>query len=176
MRTAFIKTLEAVADDDPRVNLVVGDLGFGVVTDFAKKFPQQYLNIGVAEQKDPSQFKRLAKQVFKELEIGRSAPVSPRSGFLLSYVLPRSWTIPEIPMRNATTHHTPDGFDNDQLKLVVARAHVSEPMIGDGLDRLRRVQRVEPLLEAWIDGGGKVERIFEPADAPFYGDATVPLF
>jgi len=30
--------------------LLVGDLGFGVVTDFARCFPQQFLNVGVAEQ------------------------------------------------------------------------------------------------------------------------------
>ena len=32
------------------MTLVVGDLGFGVVTDFAQRFPAQFLNVGVAEQ------------------------------------------------------------------------------------------------------------------------------
>jgi len=50
MRNAFIQTLTEVAARDPRVTLVVGDLGFGVVTDFAKRFPGQFLNVGVAEQ------------------------------------------------------------------------------------------------------------------------------
>jgi transketolase len=50
MRTAFVQTLAEVAAKDPRVSLVVGDLGFGVVTDFARRFPQQFLNAGVAEQ------------------------------------------------------------------------------------------------------------------------------
>lgn len=50
MRTAFIKTLTDVAAQNSRVMLVVGDLGFGVVTDFARRFPQQFLNVGVAEQ------------------------------------------------------------------------------------------------------------------------------
>ena len=50
MRTAFIKTLHALAASDPRIQLVVGDLGFGVVTDFARDFPDQFLNAGVAEQ------------------------------------------------------------------------------------------------------------------------------
>lgn len=30
--------------------LITGDLGFGVLTDFAQRFPRQYLNAGVAEQ------------------------------------------------------------------------------------------------------------------------------
>jgi transketolase len=50
MRTAFIKTLEAIASEDSRINLVVGDLGFSVVENFAKRFPSQFLNAGVAEQ------------------------------------------------------------------------------------------------------------------------------
>jgi transketolase len=50
MRTAFIQTLTSLAEKDPRIMLLVGDLGFGVVTDFAKKFPKQFLNVGVAEQ------------------------------------------------------------------------------------------------------------------------------
>jgi transketolase len=50
MRNAFIHGLMEAAASDPRVTLVTGDLGFGVLDEFEKKFPQQYLNAGVAEQ------------------------------------------------------------------------------------------------------------------------------
>ena len=30
--------------------LLTGDLGFGVLTEFAERFPKQFLNVGVAEQ------------------------------------------------------------------------------------------------------------------------------
>jgi transketolase len=50
MRTAFISALTKLAEQDSRITLLVGDLGFGVVTDFAKRFPKQFLNVGVAEQ------------------------------------------------------------------------------------------------------------------------------
>jgi len=50
MRTAFVKALLACAEADPRVTLVVGDLGFGVVTPFRDKLPRQFVNAGVAEQ------------------------------------------------------------------------------------------------------------------------------
>jgi len=50
VRGAFINTLTEMAAGDPRITLVVGDLGFGVVTDFARRFPDQFLNAGVAEQ------------------------------------------------------------------------------------------------------------------------------
>lgn len=50
MRTTFIATLEALAEADPRLWLVCGDLGFSVLERFAEKFPGRYLNVGVAEQ------------------------------------------------------------------------------------------------------------------------------
>ena len=50
MRSAFIKTLFELAGEDPRVCLVVGDLGYSVVEEFAERYPRQYVNAGVAEQ------------------------------------------------------------------------------------------------------------------------------
>jgi len=50
MRTAFIRALQEEAAKDSRVMLIVGDLGFGVVEPFAQKFPNQFVNAGVAEQ------------------------------------------------------------------------------------------------------------------------------
>lgn len=50
MRTAFIKTLIKLAEKNSNIMLLVGDLGFAVVTEFAKKFPKQFVNVGVAEQ------------------------------------------------------------------------------------------------------------------------------
>ena len=50
MRTAFIETLTRLAERDRRIVLVVGDLGFGVVGEFARRFPNQFINAGVAEQ------------------------------------------------------------------------------------------------------------------------------
>jgi transketolase len=50
MRKAFINALLELAGDDPRVNLVVGDLGYSVVEPFAERFPDRFLNAGVAEQ------------------------------------------------------------------------------------------------------------------------------
>jgi transketolase len=50
MREAFVRALSELAAEDPRVILVNGDLGFGVLTDFIERFPAQYVNAGVAEQ------------------------------------------------------------------------------------------------------------------------------
>lgn len=50
MRDAFVARLSALAQEDPRICLITGDLGFGVLDKFAVALPQQYLNAGVAEQ------------------------------------------------------------------------------------------------------------------------------
>jgi transketolase len=39
-----------LAEQDDRVYLLVGDLGFGVVEPFIRRFPERFLNMGVAEQ------------------------------------------------------------------------------------------------------------------------------
>jgi len=50
MRDAFVGRLAHIAANDPRLMLITGDLGFGVLNEFAARFPTQYLNAGVAEQ------------------------------------------------------------------------------------------------------------------------------
>lgn len=50
MRTAFIESLCEVAEADPRIFLVCGDLGYSVLERFATRFPDRFLNAGVAEQ------------------------------------------------------------------------------------------------------------------------------
>jgi transketolase len=50
MRDAFIDELLVLAREDERIFLVVGDLGFTVIEEFAAEFPDRFLNAGVAEQ------------------------------------------------------------------------------------------------------------------------------
>jgi len=50
MRDSFTARLEQLAAANPRIFLITGDLGFGVLDRFEKTFPRQYLNAGVAEQ------------------------------------------------------------------------------------------------------------------------------
>jgi transketolase len=50
MRSELIKILFNEAKQDPSIILLTGDLGFGVLDEFAKQLPNQYLNCGVAEQ------------------------------------------------------------------------------------------------------------------------------
>ncbi len=50
MRTAFIEELLSLAERDPRIWLITGDLGYSVLEPFAERYPDRYLNAGVAEQ------------------------------------------------------------------------------------------------------------------------------
>jgi transketolase len=50
MRDAFIDELVTLAETNPQIALVVGDLGFNVVEPFADRFPDRFINAGVAEQ------------------------------------------------------------------------------------------------------------------------------
>jgi len=50
MRNAFIRRLMEIAELRKDIVLITGDLGFGVLTEFEQRFPNQYINAGVAEQ------------------------------------------------------------------------------------------------------------------------------
>lgn len=50
MRNTFLTTLADIAEQDPNVWLLCGDLGFSVLEPFAARIPGRYINVGVAEQ------------------------------------------------------------------------------------------------------------------------------
>lgn len=50
MRNAFIDELVTLASEYPHIALIVGDLGYSVVEPFADRFPDRFVNAGVAEQ------------------------------------------------------------------------------------------------------------------------------
>lgn len=50
MRNTFIASLCDLAEQDERIWLLCGDLGYSVLEKFAGRFPARYVNVGVAEQ------------------------------------------------------------------------------------------------------------------------------
>lgn len=50
MRNTFVNTLFDIAKKDKNVQLITGDLGFGVLTKFSEELPGQFINAGVCEQ------------------------------------------------------------------------------------------------------------------------------
>lgn len=50
MRDVFINTLTSLVEKNPEIVLITGDLGFGVLNNFIDKYPENFINAGVAEQ------------------------------------------------------------------------------------------------------------------------------
>lgn len=50
MRDTFVRTLIQLAKENPNIQLVTGDLGFGVLKPFWEQLPDQFVNAGIAEQ------------------------------------------------------------------------------------------------------------------------------
>ena len=49
MRDTFTRCLEAYAETHPELVLITGALGFGVLFPYMKKFPDRFINAGIAE-------------------------------------------------------------------------------------------------------------------------------
>lgn len=50
MRDTFVRMLIALAKENPNIELITGDLGFGVLKPFWEQLPDQFINAGIAEQ------------------------------------------------------------------------------------------------------------------------------
>lgn len=50
MRNTIINTITAYAQKDKSIFMVTGDAGFGVLDEYKRRFPDRFLNLGVAEQ------------------------------------------------------------------------------------------------------------------------------
>lgn len=50
MRSLFNKTLLEIARRDPRIYMILADIGYGEIEEFAASFPDRFFNVGVAEQ------------------------------------------------------------------------------------------------------------------------------
>ena len=50
MRSVFNEKLLEITRRDPRIFMVLADIGYGEIEPFAKEFPDRFFNVGVAEQ------------------------------------------------------------------------------------------------------------------------------
>ena len=50
MRDAFINTLIKEARSNPRIELILGDLGFKIFDEYVKEFPDRVFDAGIQEQ------------------------------------------------------------------------------------------------------------------------------
>ncbi len=50
MRSVFNKTLLEIARENPRIFMILADIGYGEIEPFKEEFPDRFFNVGVAEQ------------------------------------------------------------------------------------------------------------------------------
>jgi transketolase len=50
MRRKFGSIIKELADKDPKIVLIVGDIGYGIFDEFRKKHPKRFFNLGICEQ------------------------------------------------------------------------------------------------------------------------------
>ena len=65
MRKSFVKELIKIAKKQPSCLLLVGDVGYNIVEEFATAFPRQFINTGIAEQNMAGVAAGLASEGFK---------------------------------------------------------------------------------------------------------------
>lgn len=49
-RKQFLQTVTKLAQDDPKIVVIIGDVGFSYMEEYMEKFPNQFLNTGACEQ------------------------------------------------------------------------------------------------------------------------------
>jgi transketolase len=64
MRNNFINHLTACAEQNKKIVLIVGDLGYSVIEQFQEKFPDRFYNAGISEQNMASMAAGLASEGF----------------------------------------------------------------------------------------------------------------
>ena len=79
MREAFSNTLVRLALADPNILLLTGDHGYALFDDFRKKCPNQYINVGIAEQNMVGVAAGLARVGFRPFIYGLAAFVPIRT-------------------------------------------------------------------------------------------------
>ena len=50
MRNRFGKIISQLADDNDKIVILVGDIGYRVFDDFRDKYPERFINMGICEQ------------------------------------------------------------------------------------------------------------------------------
>ena len=83
MRDTFVKTLIGLAEKDKDIELITGDLGFGVLKPFWEKLPDQFTNAGIAEQnmEEISIHKHIARRSRRLIVLADSSKFSRSASF-----------------------------------------------------------------------------------------------
>lgn len=156
MRKKFIEILSDIASKDPKVILIVTDVGFSYVEDFAAQFPKQFINLGVTEQSAVGIAAGLAMAGYK-----------PWLYSMINFVLMR----PYEQVRNDIC------FNNANVKLIGVKGSVHYKFLGfshnlmgkeseaDLLRNLPNIQLRFPKTEKEVEGAVRYAYV---QDSPIY--------
>jgi hypothetical protein len=109
----------------------------------------------------------------------------PRTGKLLVYVLPETWSIADLPLNppSAATHpgtdrghHAPSDFDRTRYRVLFTRAQSHDPE-ARGPAIVTTAYGREPIIVVRVDiASGKVTGVDTPPPHVRWGDISTPLF
>lgn len=149
MRAIFIEWLKKKTREDKDIMLLIGDVGFSFIEEYAKEFPNNFVNVGVIEQSAVGICAGLAKKGFKVYFYS-----------MIPFVLFR----PYEQVRNDLCYH------DLNVKLVGVQGGESYKMLGFSHNILKdenedlAVLDLLPNMETYIPGNeGMVEPMLETA-------------
>lgn len=98
----------------------------------------------------------------------------------LNYIVPTSWSVPEIPMNpvaGGIGHHSPSNYDRSRYKVIFTRATLRTTEEIQGMSFLINVAKREPIVEVWVGlNEGKVEKILEMPERIKYEGIPVAVY
>ncbi|MGA2298704.1 MAG: 1-deoxy-D-xylulose-5-phosphate synthase, partial [FCB group bacterium] len=94
MRKAFSETLVKLAEKDPKLVFITGDMGYNVFNEFENKFPDRFVNVGVAEAEMINVAAGLAAEGFKPITYSITSFATGRPFEQIRYCL----AYPEMPV------------------------------------------------------------------------------
>lgn len=118
MRRAFVDTLTELAAADDRVAILTGDLGFQVFDRFIERFPDRYVNVGIAEAQVVCAAAGMARAGFRPFAYSIASFMTARPFEQIRFAV----GYPRLPVvfvgagggycyaQSGVSHHAPDDF------------------------------------------------------------------
>lgn len=118
MRRAFVDGLVALAAEDERVAILTGDLGFQVFDEFIARFPERYINVGIAEAQVVCAAAGMARVGFRPFAYSIASFMTARPFEQIRFAV----AYPRLPVvfvgagggycyaQSGVSHHAPDDF------------------------------------------------------------------
>jgi transketolase len=144
-RRIFIETLIELAEKDPRIVLIVPDVGFHYIEEFQKKFPDRFYNFGVTEE--------------ATMLIASALALSGLKPYVFSMINFVTFRVHEV-VRNAV------GLHNADVKILGVKGSKGYKFLGFSHNLVRKNEEIDflkkiPNFECFTPSKKKVEETIE---------------